>query len=91
MKFKKRIGRISYMSDDILIDGINVEKLLLAINYETIERLNDKLKNNNLSVAESKKINDDIIKNKNKILKRKQLIYDHKKVLEKRIRTDQNK
>ena len=40
------------MSDDILIDGINVEKLLLAINYETIERLNDKLKNNNLSVAE---------------------------------------
>ena len=78
------------MSDDILIDGINVEKMLLAINYDTIERLNNKLKNNNLSVAESKKINDDIIENKNKILKRKQLIYDYKKVLEKRIRTDQN-
>ena len=82
---------IFYMSDDILIDGINVEKMLLAINYDTIERLNDKLKNNNLSVAESKKINDDIIENKNKILKRKQLIYDYKKVLKKRIRTDQNK
>ena len=68
------------MSDDILIDGINVEKMLLAINYDTIERLNDKLKNNNLSVAESKKINDDIIENKNKILKRKRLIYDYKKV-----------
>ena len=79
------------MSDDILIDGINVEKMLLATNYDTIERLNDKLKNNNLSVAESKKINDNIIANKNKILKRKQLIYDYKKVLEKRIRTDQNK
>ena len=43
--------------------------MLLTINYDTIERLNDKLKNNNLSVAESKKINHDIIKNKNKILK----------------------
>ena len=72
------------MSDDILIDGINVEKMLLATNYNTIERLNDKLKNNNLSVAESKKINNDIIENKNKILKRKQLIYDYKKVLEKK-------
>ena len=40
------------MPDDILIDGINVEKILLAINYDTIKRLNDKLKNNNLSVAE---------------------------------------
>ena len=64
--------------------------MLLAITCDTIERLNDKLKNN-LSIAESKKINDDIIENKNKILKRKQLIYDYKKVLEKRIRTDQNK
>ena len=54
-EIKKRIGRIFYMSDDILIDGINVEKMLLAINYDTIERLNGKLKNNNLSVAESKK------------------------------------
>ena len=79
------------MFDDIVIDGINVEKMLLAINYDTIERLNDKLKNNNLSVTESKKVNDDIIENKNKILKRKQLIYDYKKVLEKKIRTDQNK
>ena len=52
------------MSDDILIDGINVEKMLLAINYDTIEFLNDKLKNHNLSVAESKKINNDIIEKK---------------------------
>ena len=44
------------MSDDILIDGINVEKMLLAINYDTIELLNNKLKNNNLSVTESKKL-----------------------------------
>ena len=29
--------------------------MLLAINYDTIERLNDKLKNFNLSVVESKK------------------------------------
>ena len=67
--------------------------MLLAINYDTIERLNNKLKNNDLSVGESKKKknNDDVIKNKNKIPKRKQLIYDYKNVLEKRIRTDQNK
>ena len=32
------------MSDDILIGGINVEKMLLAINYDTIKRLNDNLK-----------------------------------------------
>ena len=67
------------MSDDILIDGINVEKMLLAINYDTFECLNNELKNNNLSVAESKQINDDIFKNKNKISKRKQLIHDYKK------------
>ena len=29
--------------------------MLLAINYDTIERLNNKLKNNDLSVGESKK------------------------------------
>ena len=84
-EIKKRVGRMFHMVDDILIDGINVENMLLAINYDTIERLNDKLKNNNLSVAESKKVNDDIIENKNKILKRKQLIYDYKKVLEKKL------
>ena len=44
------------MFDDILIDGINVEKMLLAINYDTIEILNNKLKNNNLSITESKKL-----------------------------------
>ena len=44
------------MFDDILIDGINVEKMLLPINYDTIEILNNKLKNNNLSITESKKL-----------------------------------
>ena len=90
-EIKKRIGRIFYMSDDILRDGINVEKMLLEINYDTIKHLNNKLKDNNLSVAELKKINDDIVKNENKILERKQMIYDYEKVLEERIRTDQNK
>ena len=79
------------MSDDILRDGINIEKMLLEINYDNIRRLNNKLKDNNLSVAELKKINDDIVKNKNKIPERKQTIYDYEKVLEKRIKTDQNK
>ena len=65
--------------------------MLLEINYDNIRRLNNKLKDNNLSAAELKKINDDIVKNKNKIPERKQLIYDYKKVLEKRIRTDQKK
>ena len=79
------------MSDDILIDGINVEKMLLKIDYDIIKRLNNKLKDNNLSVAESKKINDNIVEKENKVLERKQMIYDYEKVLEKRIRTDQNK
>ena len=76
------------MSDDILRDGINIEKMLLEINYDNIRRLNNKLKDNNLSLTELKKINDDIGKNKNKISERKQTIYDYEKVLEK---TDQNK
>ena len=59
------------MSDDILRDGINIEKMLLEINYDNIRRLNNKLKGNNLSVAQLKKINDDIVKNKNKIPERK--------------------
>ena len=68
---------IFYMSDDILRDGINIEKMLLEINYDDIRRLNNKLKVNNLSVAELKRINDDIVKNKNKIPERKQTIYDY--------------
>ena len=32
-----------------------------------------------------------LLKKENKILKRKQMIYDYEKVLEKRIKTDQNK
>ena len=85
------MGRIFYMSDDILRDGINIEKILLEINYDNIRRLNNKLKDNNLSVAELKKINNNIVKNKNKIPERKQMIYDYEKVLKKRIKTDQNK
>ena len=79
------------MSDDTLRDGINIEKMLLEINYDIIKLLNNKLKDNNLSIAESKKINDDIIEKENKILKRKQTIYDYKKALEKRVRTNQYK
>ena len=75
------------MSDDILRDGINIEKMLLEINYDNIRRLNNKLKDNNLSVAELKKINDGIVKNKNKIPERKQTIYDYEKVLETRIKS----
>ena len=85
------MGIIFYMSHDILRDGINIEKMLSEINYNNIRRLNNKLKDNKLSVAELKKINDDIVKNKNKILERKQTTYDYEKVLEKRIKTDQNK
>ena len=90
-EIKKRKGVIFYMSDDILRDDINIEKMLLEINYHNIRHLNNKLKDNNLSVAELKKTNDDIVKNKNKISERKQTIYDYEKVLEKRIKTDQNK
>ena len=43
--------------------------MLLEINYDTIKHLNNKLKDNNLSVAELKKINDDIVKNEIKYSK----------------------
>ena len=84
------MGRIFYISDDILRDGIKIEKMLLEINYDNIRCLNNKLKDNNLSVAELKKINDDIVKNKNIIPERKQTIYDYEKVLERRIKTNQD-
>ena len=90
-EIKKRIGRMFYMSDDLLGYGIYVEKLLLKFKYDIVKNLNNKLKDNNLSFAESKKINDDIIKKENEIFESKQLIYDFEKLLEKRIKTDQNK
>ena len=76
------------MSDDILKYGINIEKMLLEVNYDNIKRLNNKLNDNNLSFAELKEVNDDIVKNKNKIPERKQTKYDYEKVLEKRVRND---
>ena len=59
--------------------------MLLEINYDNIRLLNNKLKDNNVSVDELKKINDYIVKNKNKITERKQMIYHYEKVLEERI------
>ena len=90
-KIKKRIGRMFYMSDDLLRHGIYVEKMLLKFKYDIVKNLNNKLKDNNLSFAESKKINNEIIKKENEIFESKQLIYDYEKVLEKRIKTNQNK
>ena len=60
------------MSDDVLRHSINLEEMILAIDYDIIKRLNDELKDNNLGVAESKKINDNIVEKKNKVLERKQ-------------------
>ena len=50
-----------YMSDDLLRYGMYVEKILLEFKYDIVRNLSSKLKDNNLSFAESKKINDDII------------------------------
>ena len=58
-----------YMSDDLLRHGIYVEKMLLKFKYNIVKNLNNKLKDNNLSFAESKKISGDIIKKKMKYLK----------------------
>ena len=79
-----------YMSDNLLRHGIYVEKMLLKFRYNIVKNLNNKLKDNNLSFVESKKINDDIIKKENEIFESKQLIYDYEKGLEKRIGTDYN-
>ena len=87
-EIKKRIARMFYMSDDLLRHGIYAAKVLLMFKHDIVKNLNNKLKDNNLSFAESKQINDNIIKKENEIFESKQLIYDYEKVLEKRIRTD---
>ena len=65
--------------------------MLLEINYDNIRRLNNKLNDNNLSVAELKKLMRILLKIKIKYPRRKQTIYDYEKVLEKRIKTDRKK
>ena len=54
-EIKKRICRMFYMSDDLLRHGIYVEKMLLKCKYDIVKKLNNKIKDNNLSFAESKK------------------------------------
>ena len=44
-----------YMSDDLLRHGIFVETMLLKFKYDIVKNFNNKLKDNNLSFAESKK------------------------------------
>ena len=44
------MGIIFYMSDDILRDSINIEKMLFEINYDNIRCLNNKLKDNNFLI-----------------------------------------
>ena len=43
------------MSDDLLRHGTYVEKMLLKFKYDIVKNINNKLKDNNLSFAESKK------------------------------------
>ena len=47
MRLKKKIGRMFYMSDDLLRHGIYVEKMLLKFKYDIVKNLNNKLKDNN--------------------------------------------
>ena len=56
--------------------------------YDNIDYLNNKLKDNNLTPSEYKKISDDIDQIK-KNPKKEQELHEAKKDLEKRIRTDQ--
>ena len=71
--------------------NINLEEILLKNDYNDINRLNNRLKDNNLTPAENKKFLDNIDKIKKSIPKREKRIYELKKDLEKKIRTDQNK
>ena len=57
--------------------------------YDNIDYLNNKLKDDNLTLAEYKKISEDIDQIKKYILKKEQELYEAKKDLEKRVRTDQ--
>ena len=55
--------------------------------YDNVEYLNNKLKDNSLTLAEYKKISDDIDKIKKSILTKEQKLYESKRDLEKRTRT----
>ena len=68
-EIKKRIGRKFYMSDDLLRHCIYVEKMLLKFKYHIVKNLNNELKDNNLSFAESKKLMMILLKKKMKYLK----------------------
>ena len=58
-----------YMPVDLLRHGIHVEKMLLKFKYDVVKNLNNKLKDNNLSFAESKKLMMILLKKKMKYLK----------------------
>ena len=75
-KLKKVIkdrGKIlSKTSSDRIKSGINIEEHLLRIDHDNIDALNNKLKNNKLSVDEYNEIVNDIDKLKKSTIKRKQ-------------------
>ena len=72
--------------------NINLEEFLLKNDYNDINRLNNRLKDNSLTPAENKKILNNIDKIKKSIPKREKKIYELKKDLEKKkIRTDRIK
>ena len=64
--------------------NINLEEFLLKYDYNDINRLNNRLKDNSLTPAENKKILNNIDKIKKSIPKREKKIYELKKDLEKK-------
>ena len=78
--------------------AIRVKELDIENIYNDIKYLENKLKDNNLTVVEYKKTSDDIDQLRKSLLEKQQELYDDKQDLEKRIRTyqarsfeDQNK
>ena len=69
--------------------AILAKELEIKNAYNDINILDDKLKNNNLTLAEYKKIIDNIDQLKKSIPKKEQELYELKKATEKRIKTDE--
>ena len=69
--------------------SIRVKEMDVENTYDNIKYLENKLKDNNLTISEYKKISDDINQLRIILLKKQMELEDHKKDLEKRIRTSQ--
>ena len=87
----KKQNELSYGSGAGEKFVIHVKELEIKNAYNDINYLNNKLKNNNLTLAEYKKISNDTDQLKKSISKKEKELYELRKSAKKRTKTDQAK